>query len=123
MRDDWYGHRDFFTGIEVGDKDEWLDWDHALADALQTIEDYTDEYGLLAWELADEAVEVDAVKRIHKFRQALEQRTSGSKTKPYKPTPGEYFVPRVSSRRKDPEGNEVIQSYTEWVEKESSEEA
>lgn len=113
MRDDWYGHRDPFTGNPVGDREEWLEWDFLLLDTLQIIEDSTDEYGLLAWEVADEAVEVDARKRIHKFRAAIDRATSGSANKPYKPQPGEYFVPQLFSRRSD----DSIQTRREWIEK------
>lgn len=113
LRDDWYGHRDPFTGEPRGDKDEWLDWDYALIDAAQTIEDYSDQYGLLQWELDDEAVVVDAERRLHKFEQARDLATKGSKDKPYQPAPGEYFVPVVRTRRKSGE----IQTYDEWITK------
>lgn len=112
MRDDWYGHRDPITFSPAGDKDEWLDWDHALVDALQTIEDYSDQYGLLAWELADPHVEVDAVKKIHPFEAARDRQTQGSANKPYKPEPGEYFLPDVWTRNKD-----GLQDYGTWITK------
>lgn len=104
----------------MGNAEEWTDWDHALVTALQVIEDYTDEYGLLAWEREDDAVEIDAVKKIHKFKAAMDSRTKGSPTKPYVPTPGEYFIPEVWSRRKDNEGNGVFQTYGEWLEREQA---
>lgn len=112
MRDEWYGHRNPASGEPVGDRTEWIEWDFALAYAVQTIEDYSDEYGLLAWELADERVEVNANKKIHKFKAAIERTTSG---KNYKASPGEYFIPEVFSRGKDGE----IQSFAEWIEKEA----
>ena len=108
MRDDWYGHRDWFTGEPEGDKDEWLDWDHALADAFQHIESFTDSHGLLIWEREDEAVVVEAVRQIDPFEAAKEITTSG---KNYKPQPGEYFVPRLKSRR----SGGGFQTYEEWV--------
>lgn len=107
----------------MGDKDEWIEWDHALATALQVIEDYTDEYGLLAWELADEAVEVDAHKRIHKFKASVDARTRGTEKNPYKPLPGEYFVPDVWTRRKDEDGKQIFQTYGEWMQKEAEKQA
>ena len=123
MRDDWYGHRNPFTGDPEGDKDEWLEWDFLLLEALQIIEDYSDEYGLLAWEREDEAVVVDAERRIHKFKAAVDNATKGSKTKPYEPRPGEYFVPKMWSRREDADGNEVIQTRREWIERMVAEES
>ena len=102
----------------MGSAAEWTDWDHALVTAIQVIEDYSDEYGLLAWELADEAVEVDAVRKVHKFKASVDARTTGTPTKPYKPVPGEYFVPEVWTRRKDEDGNERFQTYEEWLKKE-----
>lgn len=113
MRDEFYGHRDTLTFLPDGDREEYLDWDFALFDALQTIEDNSDQYGLLAWELDDEAVDVTAVRKIHKFEQARDLATKGTAKKPYTPRPGEYFVPRMETRRSD--GH--IQGYGEWVEK------
>ena len=107
MHDEWYGHRTV-SGREIGDKDEWIDWDYALANAFQTIEDYTDQYGLLAWELADERVEVNANRKTPKFKAAIDRATSG---KNYKALPGEYYVPEVFSR--DREGR--IQTFEEWI--------
>lgn len=112
MRDEWYGHRDVFSFLPDGDKDEYLDIDFALFDALQTIEDNTDQYGLLSWELEDELVEVAAVKKKHKFAEARDLATKGSEKKPYKPEPGEYFIPDVYTRRSD--GH--IQTWDEWQE-------
>lgn len=61
----------------------------------------------------DEAVEVDAVKKIHKFKAAVDRATSGSKGKDYRPAPGEMFVPDIWSRRSD--GS--IQTFSEWARK------
>jgi hypothetical protein len=111
LRDDWYGHRDPFTGEPRGDKDEWLDWDYALIDAAQTIEDYSDQYGLLQWELDDEDSVVDAVKKIHPFEEARDLATRGEN---YKPAPGEYFLPEVYRY-----GGGELQSYTDWLEQQA----
>ena len=73
------------------ERSDWISWDFALTDALQTIEDFTDQHGLLAWKLADERVEIEAVKKIHKFEAARDRATTSPKG--YKPVPGEYFVP------------------------------
>src|SRR5690606_5854193 len=82
-QDDWYGHRDPLTGHPQGDRDEWVTWDHALANAYQTIEDYSDEYGLLPWTLDDEYIDVYANKKIHKFKAAVDNATKGTEKKPY----------------------------------------
>lgn len=98
MRDAWYGHRDFY-GQEFGDRDEWIDWDYSLIDALQTIEDMTNkETGLLEWEVEPEAMEVSARKKIDKFRAAVDKATKGTEKKPYKPEPGEVWVPDLNWR-------------------------
>lgn len=68
------------------------DWDFALAEALQTIEDYTNQHGILAWEADSERVDVSAAKKIDKFESA-KQRNTGRKN--YKAEPGEYFVPHL----------------------------
>ena len=75
------------------------------------IEDFTDQYGLPAWVVEDEAVEIDAVKKVHKFKASVDRATSGSKNKAYQPVPGEYFIPDVFSRRSD--GS--IQTFSEWA--------
>ena len=98
--------------------DEFTSWDYALMDAFQTIEDFTDQKsGIPIWELDDEAVYVDAVRKFNKFQQAIDNATKGSDKKPYQPAPGEYFVPDLSTRRKDADGNPIFQSYSEWVRK------
>ncbi len=116
MRDDWYGHRDPFTWEKTGDKDEWLDWDFALVDALQTMEDYTDaESGLLVWEMEDDNAYVNANRKINKFAAARDKKTQA---KNYKAVPGENFVPEIKSHKKDADGNPVFQTMREWMQKE-----
>lgn len=97
MGDDWHGHRDPITKEPVGDKEEWIDWDYALIRALQTIEDFTNEHGLLVYEVDDpkERTYVDAKRKIDKFDKAREQLTSA---KNYKAAPGEKFVPDIGLR-------------------------
>lgn len=58
---------------------------------------------------------IDAKKKIHPFKQAVDQVTSGSDKRPYKAEPGEYFVPDLYSQRRDENGDEVIQTYSEWI--------
>ena len=108
MHDDWHGHRDPRNNAPTGDKDAWIGWDYALITALGVIEDYSDENGLLGWEIDDEAVEVNAVKKFNKFKASIENITSGAK---YKASPGEYFVPEVTTRRSSGE----FQTFSEWV--------
>ena len=118
MGDDWFGHRDPLTGEPRGDKGEFLSWDWSLLNAFQTIEDYTDsKSGLPIWEMDDERVVVDAVRKVNKFQRSIDERTKGTEKKPYKPVPGEYFVPNMWSREKDESGESVFQTFREWVEK------
>lgn len=109
MQDDWYGHRDWLTWKKRGDKDEWTKWDFALVNALQTIEDFSDDNGILAWEKEDDNAVIDAVKKIDPFREAVEDRTSG---KNYKAANGEYFVPHVYAF-----GDTELQTFGEWISK------
>lgn len=112
MRDDWFGHRDPFTYAPEGDKDEWLDWDYALIDAVQTVEDYSDpKSGLLKWELDDDDAVVDAIKRIDPFQEAIDLATRGEN---YKPAPGETFVPDIYKY-----GGGDLQTYPEWLEQQA----
>lgn len=96
MGDDWFGHRTS-EGKPVGDKDQWITWDYALSRAVQVIETYTNEHGLLAYEVDDpkERVVVHAQKKIDKFR-AAQERITGKKG--YEPRPGEYFSPDLELR-------------------------
>lgn len=108
MRDDWFGHRDWFTGERIGDKDEWLDWDYALIDAEKTIENYTMPSGVIRWEHDDDNLEIQAELFIDKFQEAVDQKTSAKK---YKPVNGGRFVPKLISHRED--GS--YQTYSEWL--------
>lgn len=98
MQDPAFGHRDHFTAMPTGDPDEWTEWDYALINAYQTIEDWTNSHGLLVYEVDDhqERVSVIAKKKIDKFEAQKAIKTGGDK---YKPTPGEYFVPDLDLRR------------------------
>lgn len=106
MGDDWFGHRDWFTEAPTGDKDEWTDWDYALARAQQLIEDYTDQHGNLVYEVQDDRVVVEAVRKIDKFEAAKDRITS---KKNYKPLDGEYYVPRLEKRSAE------WPTFEEWV--------
>lgn len=109
MRDDWFGHRDWITGEPVGDRDEWIDWDFAIVDAWQTIEDYTMPSGATRWEHDDDDLEIQAELFIDKFQQAVDQITSAEK---YTATNGGRFIPKLISHRED----KSFQTYQEWVE-------
>jgi len=108
------GHRDPITGAPFGDKTDWTTWDYALMTAVQTIADFTTSDGVLAWEIEEDGVRVDALKRINKFEAAKQRKTSG---KTYKETPGEYFVPSI----RPPLGKEKHQTIAEWREKQAEE--
>lgn len=124
MGDDWFGHRDPLTGRPMGDRTEYTRWDWALANAVQTIEDFTDDKsGLPQWELDDERIEVYALKRVNKFQQAIDESTRGTAGKPYKPKPGEYFIPEIHSRQVDEDGNEVFPTFREWIDKNAAKDA
>lgn len=95
MRDPWFGHRDYYFE-PYGDKDEWTEWDFAIASALQTIEDMTDNHGTLVWFRESDKVDISAKKTIDKFQASIDRQTKGGKDKPYKPSPGESWIPNVS---------------------------
>lgn len=99
MGDDHFGHRDFITGDPIRDKDEYSDWDHALIVVLQILEDNTNQHGLLRWVAESDRVEISADRKTDKFQASVDQKTKGTKKKPYQPRPGEYFVPGVDVLR------------------------
>lgn len=92
MRDPYFGHRHPFTGEPLRDKEEWTSWDYALVSAFQMIEDFTGKDGLLVWEKDSERVQVEAIRKIDKFQQAVENVTS---RKNYKAQKGETFYPNL----------------------------
>lgn len=98
MQDPYFGHRDWYTGEELEDREAWIDWDFALVAALQIIEDSTDRNGLLVWEKENERMDVKAIKKFDKFEAAVSRATKGSKNKGYTPAPGEYFIPELDLR-------------------------
>lgn len=111
MRDEWFGKRNPLTGEEYGDKDEWIDWDFALANAFQTIEASTDSNGIYFWEKDDPAGDITAKRKVDPFRNSID-RITGAKN--YKPQPGEYYIPvlrSTSSKR-----NNELFTYEQWVE-------
>lgn len=96
MRDDWYGHRDPFSGAPEGDKDEWLTWDYLLMEAFEVVETITLPDGSFVMDQDDDAVQIQAIKTVDKFQASIDNITSG---KNYKAKPGEKFKPRIVTRR------------------------
>lgn len=113
FRDPQFGHRNSFTGEPDGAAADWTAWDYAIATAMQAIEDGTTEEGLLIWELNDDSVWVDPIKKWNKARQAIESITNSDS---YKSSPGEYFVPELRQHGVEP-GEEKWQTRLEWLEK------
>lgn len=97
MSDPHFGHRDILTGFPRGDADEWTTWDLALINAYQLMQDWTNEHGLLVYEVDDhkERVDVIAKPKIDKFEAQKDIKTRRQK----QPPPGQYFVPDVSLRK------------------------
>lgn len=89
---DHYAHfRDSFS-YEVDGTPVWTEWDFALLNALQTIEDYTDpETGELVFVEQSDRVTYDATRYTKKSVAAVERKTKGSDKKPYKSQPGERW--------------------------------
>lgn len=91
LHDHYALHRNWFTG-EADEEPTWTDWDYALAEVGQMLEDYRTPEGHMFWEAESERVTFDARKKINKARAAIDRKTKGSKGKPYKPLDGEYWV-------------------------------
>lgn len=108
MGDDWFGHRNVF-GEPVGDRTELTDWDLALIQAIQTIEDLTDEHGLYVWETAEDGVSVSSIKTHDKFQASIDRKTS---KKNYKPDPGERWKAEIRPSRHREDGE--FQTIAEW---------
>lgn len=91
-------NRNSFTGEPDAPHDQWNEWDFALAEARQLIEDYTDEDGHLVFERDSDATTAVATKKINKVKAAIARQTRGSQKKPYEPSPGEYFATELKLR-------------------------
>lgn len=112
MWDDWYGHRNPLTGKPTGDKDEWVPWDHALAQAYQTVEYYTNQNGIKQWQIDDPLEDIGAIRKFDPYQAAVDSMTKGTAKNPYKPSPGEYFVPDVKIRKG---AKREMWTYADWV--------
>ena len=90
---DYYAlNRNAFTGEPIVSETMWTDWDYALAEAIQFIDDYTTAEGHLLWESESERVTFNAKKKINKARAAIDRKTKGTEKNPYKASDGEYWV-------------------------------
>lgn len=91
FQDHYALHRHFYSG-DVEREPVWTDWDFALANAVQIIDDFTTAEGHLVWEAESERVTFDALKKINKARAAIDRRTKGTKNKAYEASDGEYWT-------------------------------
>jgi len=109
-------NRNWFTGEPDGPDahERFNEWDFALADAMQTIEDYTDKHGHLIFERDSDRVDVVAKKKIDKAQAAIDKKTRGKNGKPYEPELGEFFVTELVLRR-----GEEWPTIAEWSEAEN----
>lgn len=94
--DPHWGNRDIWG--EPNGKDEWTQWDFALARTVQFIADHTDQNGVLSWNKDTPRVEITADRKIDPFERAKAAVTNG---KNYKAKHGEYFVPGYELRGGD----------------------
>lgn len=106
MSDEWFGHRHWFTGDPQGSKDEWLPEDFMFAQVYQLIDDFTDQYGFLAWEVNDpmQRVYVDTKLDIDRVQQAILIRENSKDTKKrLEKVQGSYVKPEVKLINPDDE--------------------
>lgn len=93
LGDHYAQHRHPASGEPLKGEVIWTPWDYALANALQLIEDFSDQNGLIVWEKESKDVIVEAVRKQDPFESAKDRITSAKK---YDRLPGEYYVPRLS---------------------------
>lgn len=79
------------------------------------IQDNTNSSGILEWENDSDNVVVEAVRKFDKFEQSRQNRTKGTKKKPYEAAPGEKWVPRTRLQWGE------WPTYDEWVQKQIEE--
>lgn len=106
-----FGFREGPEGVVYGEV-SWTSWDYALVQALQLIEDYTTDNGLLIWEVDNTAenVMVSAERYIDRFEASRDSITG---RKNYKSSPGERFRPRLDLRYGE------WPTFEDWVKKKS----
>lgn len=109
--DEYYGHRHSITGKPRGDREEWLPIDFLLARAYDEIKSFTRRSGVFEWVHDDPEVEIEAERDIDRFNAYVENVTKGTDKNPYKPVPGESWVPKIVSQRED----KSVWSYTDWL--------
>lgn len=100
-------------GETVGDREERIDWDFALIEAVQTIADHTDANGLLKWETDEDGVSVNSIKTFDKFQASIDRKRSATN---YKELPGERWIPDI---RPAPGRNGEFQTFKEYREKQA----
>lgn len=88
--------------------------DHALANACDVIEYYTDQNGIFQWYKKDPEERIDAIRKTDPFQAGVDRITGG---KNYKKLPGEFFVPDIKSGRDD----ESMWTYQDMVNAEMEE--
>lgn len=103
FHDHFFGHRDVVTGDpEIAASDVyWTEWDFALADAMQFIQDHTNKHGHLIWEQEGEQVEAVLTQKIDKVDAKIEAKQRSRQNKKGKSAeapPGEYYVSRLILR-------------------------
>jgi len=114
MRDFYALNRNPYTSEPFVFDTMWTDWDYALSEAIQFIDDYTTAEGHLIWEAESERVTFNAKKKINKARAAIDRRTKGSKDKPYNASDGEYWITEPVLMRGDD-----WPTLTEWFEEQA----
>lgn len=114
LGDEYALHRHPSSGEPLPGDVKWTEWDYALVNALQLIEDFSDQNGLVVWEKDSDDVIVEAVKKIDKFDSVVERMTSRQS---YKKTAGEKFVPRLKLMP----GVTEWPTFNDWVEEQNKE--
>lgn len=92
-----FGHTDPFTGLIVGNADDWIDWDYALASAWQLHEDMIDvNRGLPIHHIQSKRVKVVAELYTDKIDEAIDK-AQAAKGENWKPKPGQHWIPRLKT--------------------------
>lgn len=118
-QDEWYGHRNHFTGEPEGDREEWVPWDFILAQAYQLVTDFTNQYGFLEWESDDPYGVVTVVPelKIDKVEQSLELGKKNRDTaRRLERVAGSKLVPRLK-KKKDKEWPSHVEYFKYLAEK------
>lgn len=114
MSDDAFGQKNLVTGERRTSDERWTRWDYLLAGVYQTITDFTDSNGFLAWEVDDplERMEIRGTVKTDRAEN-VKSKVEKANAKRMERVPGSYVSLSIRKRREEDD----FPSHTEFFER------